>query len=885
MNARKAKRKHWKTILAVTLALIVLPIAISSSRILNPLSPPLPTVFPKPMTGFQYPLDSGGGYHVNWDNFNISTIRYELHLMKNYFPDTNVIRCPIDWNNMTSTTVDKMKQLLDVADDYGFNVAFVLFNRLDFSYLTIANYEGHKNRIDTIVGPLKDDKRVAYWAIGNEKILHHSSVLRWMKEMVDHIKTVDTDTPITTSLDPSYIPDRTEGVTFLNEINVDVIEYHVYPSANEDIAFLIDSIVSLSKKPVIISEFSVDNGSKSGLKSYTFDIRKTILNGLLSEASRVSSIIGVLYYRFSLDNDNFTIIDNSTEKPKPEYDVLNTWFPYFMAERPFITSTYSLQEDIVNVSNPSFEEHYSNGTAMNWSNSSEDVTSYSAKVVESSNRHVGSFQPSNDLKNPDFELGGANDTWGEWPYDWHWWTEKNYTWPDWALEWDNGTFLSGSRSVNITSHLEYADIIVYQEFNVSSCKVYRFTAYVYTELEHGANASIQIVFKNSSGSWISYPNSIFLRGYNNWTEVFVMGVAPVNTVSVQLNLKLKGKGCALFDNTSLVEMEATSFDDDNKALAMVVTNGSRGYCMAYQTLPIQQGMIYHLEAYGGTVSSTSSPPDTVWNGSVAQIAFLDSNNETLTWLDAKWLSGYNNWTKLTISGIPPPGAEKIEIVFKINFYEWAVFFVDHVTLKQSPIIYQKSHSFLCDNHLYTTISSLTETISVTNIYCGEYGKPQAVFVNGEKKNESDVWNYSSRVLTITCLVTDNTNIVVDFNQKPMAVLAVSKTCPKVNKTITFNGTASYDPDGEVVYYFFDFGDGTNSSWTTLSVVEHSYAREGTYNATLTVMDDFGATSRPSCCSLVPITVIPEFPATLMIPFFMILTLIVVIMARTVKQSP
>jgi hypothetical protein len=83
---------------------------------------------------------------------------------------------------------------------------------------------------------------------------------------------------------------------------------------------------------------------------------------------------------------------------------------------------------------------------------------------------------------------------------------------------------------------------------------------------------------------------------------------------------------------------------------------------------------------------------------------------------------------------------------------------------------------------------------------------------------------------------------VDYlNTPPTAVLWTDINLAAPNQPITFVGTDSYD-DGQVNSYFFDFGDGTNSSWTTLSVVTHNYTTTGTYIASLKVMDDFGVES-------------------------------------------
>ncbi|NBY42281.1 MAG: PKD domain-containing protein [Verrucomicrobia bacterium] len=58
-------------------------------------------------------------------------------------------------------------------------------------------------------------------------------------------------------------------------------------------------------------------------------------------------------------------------------------------------------------------------------------------------------------------------------------------------------------------------------------------------------------------------------------------------------------------------------------------------------------------------------------------------------------------------------------------------------------------------------------------------------------------------------------------------------------TVSFVGSNSYDPDGAIASYVWNFGDGTSS---TLSNVTHTYSTAGTYNASLTVTDNSGAQS-------------------------------------------
>jgi hypothetical protein len=90
---------------------------------------------------------------------------------------------------------------------------------------------------------------------------------------------------------------------------------------------------------------------------------------------------------------------------------------------------------------------------------------------------------------------------------------------------------------------------------------------------------------------------------------------------------------------------------------------------------------------------------------------------------------------------------------------------------------------------------------------------------------------------------------IDYENKgPTAILWTDKTLVAPDQTVTFIGTDSYD-EGRVDQYFFDFGDGMNSSWTTLSIFAHNYSSTGTYNPELTVRDDFGDKSDSSLVAI------------------------------------
>jgi PKD repeat protein len=79
----------------------------------------------------------------------------------------------------------------------------------------------------------------------------------------------------------------------------------------------------------------------------------------------------------------------------------------------------------------------------------------------------------------------------------------------------------------------------------------------------------------------------------------------------------------------------------------------------------------------------------------------------------------------------------------------------------------------------------------------------------------------------------------------------------VGETVTFDATGSVDPDGTIVAYEWEFGDGNFGTGPTPT---HSYSVEGTYNVTLHVTDADGATDSAGTTANITSLTEPEVPA-------------------------
>jgi PKD repeat protein len=141
--------------------------------------------------------------------------------------------------------------------------------------------------------------------------------------------------------------------------------------------------------------------------------------------------------------------------------------------------------------------------------------------------------------------------------------------------------------------------------------------------------------------------------------------------------------------------------------------------------------------------------------------------------------------------------------------------------------------------IFTVTFDIDDNEPMEKLTFTEFPEPTSVLVNNR-----DWWktglNYSidKEEITITNIPTGETTVIFDFNipnQIPVPIFMMNPDKKAgVNQEIAFNASISYDPDGEIIHWLWDFGDESADSGP---VVAYQYSKPGTYTVKLTVRDD------------------------------------------------
>jgi PKD repeat protein len=100
----------------------------------------------------------------------------------------------------------------------------------------------------------------------------------------------------------------------------------------------------------------------------------------------------------------------------------------------------------------------------------------------------------------------------------------------------------------------------------------------------------------------------------------------------------------------------------------------------------------------------------------------------------------------------------------------------------------------------------------------------------------------------------------------VAKFTFSPVHPKVFESVIFNASESYDPDGFIFSYTWDFGDG-NITTVSIPIITHCFSESGDYDVSLTIKDNAcylgltDSTVETICVNPLPIPPVADFTWT------------------------
>ena len=139
--------------------------------------------------------------------------------------------------------------------------------------------------------------------------------------------------------------------------------------------------------------------------------------------------------------------------------------------------------------------------------------------------------------------------------------------------------------------------------------------------------------------------------------------------------------------------------------------------------------------------------------------------------------------------------------------------------------------------LFLTIFILSLVVAFTGCGCDDdsgLGDDDSTQVDDDDDNDDDDNDTTSD---------DDDDDTVDYANEPLAVLECDLVCAAVGGDIFLSGENSHDPNGSLLTYNIDFGDGQSIVSQTGS---HAYDAPGAYRAILTVTNELGLSDKSHC---------------------------------------
>lgn len=207
-----------------------------------------------------YPSRNGWSYM--WDRWDPQTMDRDFARIADL--RFNTVRVILQVSSFTLPTpseeaLQKLERVIDMAEAHGLRVQLTLFDW----FSAWGDLDGSRQWVDAVVGPYRNDPRIAFIDVCNEVDTTVTAQVNWAQTMVPYVRSVAGSTPVTISVTAKSGRSELQHLQTLvaADIALDLASVHFY--GNSAAAYTRLSAVKqfIAPVPVIVGE--------TGYSSYT----------------------------------------------------------------------------------------------------------------------------------------------------------------------------------------------------------------------------------------------------------------------------------------------------------------------------------------------------------------------------------------------------------------------------------------------------------------------------------------------------------------------------------------------------------------------------------------------------------------------------------------
>jgi dockerin type I repeat protein len=191
---------------------------------------------------------SANAWSYMWTNWDATT--FDSDMAKIAATHANSVRIIIPANTFgfptpSPTMLDELSQAISIANAHGLTVDLTLFD--GYTAYSVPDSQTWAN---AVLGPYKNDARIAYIDLQNEIQTSNSSAVTWAQAMLPYVHNLVGYTPVTVSANTTTILSQEVAAGF----PVDFYEFHYYGNPGLAYNAFTQAIAAVNNQPLYIGE-------------------------------------------------------------------------------------------------------------------------------------------------------------------------------------------------------------------------------------------------------------------------------------------------------------------------------------------------------------------------------------------------------------------------------------------------------------------------------------------------------------------------------------------------------------------------------------------------------------------------------------------------------